>query len=187
MERGVRDGNAAAKQQQTKLLADLKSAMKKKESDRVQLEQEMKKWEDFREKREDIVLGKMSFDRSQKEKAEQVLREFQRVKEEHVKRRRLRDAAPHAGGAAEEPDDDDRRMQDGAASNALKCTRRPTAGRAVGARPTSAEKSAGGYSDSVALERCRRECWEGHGFKAVGSSSVEGTGGSGRVQQQQKL
>ncbi len=190
----MRDGNAADKQQQTKLQAELKIVMKKKESERVQLEQEMRKWEDFREKREDIVLSKMSVDRTLKEKAEQVLREFQRVKEEHVRRKRLRDVAPHAGGAAEQPPDDDGRMQDGAASNALNYTQKNlrrggavVTGGAVVVRPTAAEKTAGGYSDSIALERGRRECWEGHGFKAVSSSSVEVSGGSGRAPQQQKL
>ncbi len=188
LERAVREGNAVAKDDQTKCQIELRSVMKKKESDRVQLEQEVKNWEDFREKREDIVLSKMSHDRSQKEKAEHALRDFQRVKEEHVKRkRRLQDIAAHAGAVrAEDAGDDDPASHAAGASNALKHT--PLKPASVRPRATAAEKAAGGYSDSVEILRARRECWTGHGFKAA-SSSVGGSAASGGrvVQPEQKL
>jgi hypothetical protein len=189
LERAVREGNAVAKDDQTKCQIELRSVMRKKESDRVQLEQEVKSWEDFREKREDIVLGKMSHDRSQKEKAEHALRDFQRVKEEHLKRkRRLQDMAAHAGAVrAEDAGDDDPASHAAGASNALKqlTPRKPAS---VRPRATAAEKAAGGYSDSVEILRARRECWTGHGFKAA-SSSVGGSAASGGriVQPEQKL
>ena len=188
LERGVREGNAANKQEQTSLQSELKIAIKGKESAKVQLEQEIKKWEDFREKREDIVLSKMSNDRSVRDKAEHILRDFQRIKEEHVRRKkRLQDLPPQAGGPAQEPDDDDRSMQSGGAQNSLKKTKERKAEVGFRSRPTAAEKAAGGYSDSVAVLRARRECWMGHGFKGGSSSSVDSSGVGGGVQQQPKL
>lgn len=190
LERAVREGNAVAKEDQTKCQIELKSVMRKKESDRVQLEQEVKNWEDFREKREDIVLSKMSNDRSQKEKAEHALRDFQRVKEEHVKRkRRLQDMEAQGGAVrAEDAGDDDPASHAAGASNALKqlTFRKPESARP---RATAAEKAAGGYSDSVEILRARRECWTGHGFKAASSSvgSSATTSGGRVVQPEQKL
>ena len=66
----MRENNAVAKEEQAKLQVELKRVMKAKEKDKADLEVEIKKWEDFREKREEIVLDKLSNDRMLKEKAE---------------------------------------------------------------------------------------------------------------------
>ena len=192
LERGVREGNAEAKEEQARLQVDLTRVMKQKGKDKADLELELKNWEDFREKREEIVLDKLSNDRMLKDKAELLLRDYQRMKEEHVKykiRLASRAALDGAGPADASAADGDgaqvvaaRAGQDYKMPNAHKADKNK-------AQATAAEKLAGGYSDSVALARARRECWLGHGFKAASSSSSSTVGStvtSGAVKQQQQ-
>jgi hypothetical protein len=187
----VREGNAAAKEEQARLQVDLKRVMKQKEKDKVDLEMELKKWEDFREKREEMVLDKLSNDRMLRDKAELLLRDYQRMKEEHVKYRiRLQSRAALDGAG---PADASAADGDGAqvvAARAGLDYKMPNAHKVEKnrARATAAEKLAGGYSDAVTLARARRECWLGHGFKAASSSSstVGGAVTNGAVKQQQQ-
>jgi hypothetical protein len=190
LERGVRENNAAAKEEQAMLQVELKRVMKQKEKDKADLELEIKKWEDFREKREEIVLDKLSNDRMLKEKAEVFLRDYQRMKEEHVKHRiRVQSRMPQDGAAPVDTSAAGSDAEHVMASRAALDFKMPNVHKVDKNRvqATAAEKLAGGYSDSVAIARARRECWIGHGFKAVGSSSTGGSGVTiGVVQQQQQ-
>jgi hypothetical protein len=137
------------------------------------------------------VLDKLSNDRMLRDKAELLLRDYQRMKEEHVKYRIKLQSRAALDGAG--PADASAAGGDGAqvvAARAGLDYKMPNAHRVEKnrARATAAEKLAGGYSDAVTLARARRECWLGHGFKAASSSSstVGGAVTNGSVKQQQQ-
>ena len=88
----VKAGDSVAIAEQGRLQAEHKAKRKQM----VGLRLEMQGWEDFREKREEIVIDTISHDRTRKDKAEERLRHYQRMKERYVKRH----AYPSAGAIA---------------------------------------------------------------------------------------
>jgi hypothetical protein len=185
----VKAGDSVAIAEQGRLQAEHKAKRKQM----VGLRLEMQGWEDFREKREEIVIDTISHDRTRKDKAEKRLRDYQTMKEEYAKRpvallpqprEAAADAAQQAPGHMALGSTTLQQKPKGSAVHVGS-----GGGGGAALRPSAAELAAGGYCESVEIARARRECWMGHGFKpssSRGASSVGGSAVGGVVKQQQQ-
>ena len=92
----VKAGERAAIAQQGRLQADHEAKKKRLDELMLKLGSEIKAWKEFRNERKKIVVDIKSHDQTRKDKAEERLRHYQRMKEQYVKRH----AYPSAGAIA---------------------------------------------------------------------------------------